>query len=210
MKKERQKMKLWEKILVIILFIVLIIYLIIAWRYYILIDIEKENNVNLSKTNCYYSLESNSTIIQSWKKDAITKINMKQKNGEEDITFWNDSNTGEGYIFYNVEKIYSENQGGILGTRPRSITTSYDNLEKFMLAINPTIFVGFKNYENKDCYYIKIGEQEELVEKGTGLLLNTKDDGNERKITYSFDTVTDKDVEKPDISQYTLPENNQM
>lgn len=210
MKKERQKMKLWEKILVIILFIVLIIYLIIAWRYYILIDIEKENNVNLSKTNCYYSLESNSTIIQSWKKDAITKINMKQKNGEEDITFWNDSNTGEGYIFYNVEKIYSENQGGILGTRPRSITTSYDNLEKFMLAINPTIFVGFKNYENKDCYYIKIGEQEELVEKGTGLLLNTKDDGNERKITYSFDTVTDEDVEKPDISQYTLPENNQM
>lgn len=210
MKKERQKMKLWEKFLVIILFIVLVIYLTIAWRYYILVDIEKENNANLSKTNCYYSLESNSTIIQSWKKDAITKINMKKKIGGEDITFWNDSNTGEGYVFYNVEKIYSENKGGILGARPRSITTSYDNLGKFMLAINPTVFVGFKNYENKECYHIKIGGQEELVEKETGLLLNTKDDGNERKLTYSFDTVTDEDVEKPDISQYTLPENNQM
>ncbi len=90
------------------------------------------------------------------------------------------------------------------------MTTSYDNLSKFMLAINPTVYIGSLDYDNKECYYIKIGEQKELIEKETGLLLNTKSDSDERKLTYSFESVTDEDVEKPDISQYTLQENNQM
>ncbi len=111
MKKERQKMKTWEKILVIILLVVLILYLIIAFRYYILINIEKENNVNLLKTNYYYSSESDNAMIECWRKDGIIKVNMKQKNREGDITFWSDNNTGEGYVFYNVEKTYSENKG---------------------------------------------------------------------------------------------------
>lgn len=181
----------------------------IAFRYYILINIGKENNANLNKTNYYYSSESNSTIMQCWKKDGIIKFNMKQKNREGDITFWSDNNTGEGYVFYNIEKIYSENKGGILYARPSSLTTSYDNLNKFMLAINPTVYIGSLDYNNKKCYYIKIGEQKELIEKETGLLLNTKSDTDERKLTYSFDSVTDEDVQKPDISQYTLQENNQ-
>ncbi len=203
------KMRLWEKILNIILLIVLAIFLVVAWRYYALINIAEENSINLTKTNYYYCSESDDIIIECWRKDDIVKINMRQINRDRDITFWKDINTGEEYIFYNAINEYSKNNGGILGSRPSSITTSYDNFSKFMIALNPTVYIGTENYDDKECYYIKIGEQEEYVEKETGLLLNTKYGDNERKLTYSFDTVTDEDIQKPDINEYTLQENNQ-
>ena len=203
------KMRLWEKILNIILLIVLAIFLVVAWRYYALINIAEENSINLTKTNYYYCSESDDIIIECWRKDDIVKINMRQINRGRDITFWKDINTGEEYIFYNAINEYSKNNGGILGSRPSSITTSYDNFSKFMIALNPTVYIGIENYDDKECYHIKIGEQEEYVEKETGLLLNTKYGDNERKLTYSFDTVTDEDIQKPDINEYTLQENNQ-
>ena len=203
------KMRLWEKILNIILLIVLAIFLVVAWRYYALINIAEENSINLTKTNYYYCSESDDIIIECWRKDDIVKINMRQINRDRDITFWKDINTGEEYIFYNAINEYSKNNGGILGSRPSSITTSYDNFSKFMIALNPTVYIGIENYDDKECYHIKIGEQEEYVEKETGLLLNTKYGDNERKLTYSFDTVTDEDIQKPDINEYTLQENNQ-
>ena len=203
------KMRLWEKILNIILLIVLAIFLVVAWRYYALINIAEENSINLTKTNYYYCSESDDIIIECWRKDDIVKINMRQINRDRDITFWKDINTGEEYIFYNAINEYSKNNGGILGSRPSSITTSYDKFSKFMIALNPTVYIGTENYDDKECYHIKIGEQEEYVEKETGLLLNTKYGDNERKLTYSFDTVTDEDIQKPDINEYTLQENNQ-
>ena len=117
------KMRLWEKILNIILLIVLVIFLVVACRYYALLDVAEENNINLTKTNYYYCSESNDIIIECWRKDGIVKINMKQINRDGDITFWKDTNTGEEYVFYNTVKEYSKNNGGILGSRPSSITT---------------------------------------------------------------------------------------
>ena len=203
------KMRLWEKILNIVLLIVLVIFLVVACRYYALIDITEENSINLTKRNYYYCSESNDIIIECWRKDSIVKINMRQINRDGDITFWKDINTGEEYVFYNTVKEYSENNAGILGSRPSSITTSYDNFSKFMLALTATVYIGTENYEDKECYHIKIGEQEEYVEKETGLLLNTKYGDNERKLIYSFNNVTDEDIQKPDINEYTLQENNQ-
>ena len=92
----------------------------------------------------------------------------------------------------------------MFSSRPTSLTTSYDNFNKFLLALNPTVFIWTKEYDGKDCYDVKVGEQEEIIEKETGLLLSTKFEDNERKLSYSFDTVTDEDVKMPDISQYTL------
>lgn len=204
---KKQKMKLFEKILIIVLIILFIIFFFIIWRYNILVNIQKENNINLIKSNYYYRSENNDTIMECWKKDGIAKINIKQKNKEGDLTFWSDNNTGEAYTFNNVTKVYSESSGGILGSRPSSITTSYSDFNKLMLAMNPTVNIGFKDYEEKECYYVKIGEQEELIEKATGLLLNTKSNGDERKLTYNFDNVTDADVQKPNLNEYALQKN---
>ena len=52
----------------------------------------------------------------------------------------------------------------------------------------------------------KIGEQEEFIEKETGLILYSSN-GENRKITYSFDSVTNEDIKMPDINEYKLIEN---
>ncbi len=66
------------------------------------------------------------------------------------------------------------------------------------------MYIGSKNYDGKNCYYFKLNNQEEIIEKDTGLIIHINDDTTYRDVTYAFDTVTDLDIEKPDISQYTL------
>ena len=96
----------------------------------------------------------------------------------------------------------------MLNARPSSMITTTDNFSKFLLAINPTIHISTKNYEGKECYRIKIDNQEELIEKDTGLLLKVTTEDDERILKYSFDNVTDEDVKMPDISEYELKEEN--
>ncbi len=200
---ERKRIKVSEIFFIIFLLLVLGLFLLIAWRYNVLCDISKQNNLTLNKTNYYYYSKNNETIMEYWKKENIAKLNMKQVNTNRDVTFWRDGNTGEEYTFYNMTMEYTED-GGMFSSRPTSLTTSYDNFNKFLLALNPTVFIWTKEYDGKDCYDVKVGEQEEIIEKETGLLLSTKFEDNERKLSYSFDTVTDEDVKMPDISQYTL------
>lgn len=200
---ERKRIKVSEIFFIIFLLLVLGLFLLIAWRYNVLCDISKQNNLTLNKTNYYYYSKNNETIMEYWKKENIAKLNMKQVNTNRDVTFWRDGNTGEEYTFYNMTMEYTED-GGMFSSRPTSLTTSYDNFNKFLLALNPTVFIWTKEYNGKDCYDVKVGEQEEIIEKETGLLLSTKFEDNERKLSYSFDTVTDEDVKMPDISQYTL------
>ena len=44
-----------------------------------------------------------------------------------------------------------------------------------------------------------VGEQEEFIEKETGLILYSSN-GENRKITYSFDIVTNEDIKILDIN----------
>lgn len=207
-KEKNKKLRISEIVFIIILLIILILFLIMAWRYYILINIQENNSLYLNKTNYYYYSENNNMTIECWRKSGITKLNLKQKNRNGDITFWKNSKTGEGYVFYNTTKKYSKDQNGMLNARPSSMTTSTDNFTKFLLAINPTIYIRTKEYEGKKCYSIKIDNQEELIEKDTGLLLNVKTEEDERILKYSFDNVTDEDVKMPDVSEYILQEKN--
>jgi len=45
----------------------------------------------------YYS-ETEETIMEYWRKDGIMKLNVRQINGVGDITFWEDTKTGEKQI----------------------------------------------------------------------------------------------------------------
>lgn len=202
---EKKGIRLWEKILIVVLLIILLLFVIAFSRYNTLTNIEEENRQSRNKTNYYYRSETSDTIMEYWKKDEFVKVNMKKVDGDGDITFWKNTLLREEYVFYNTTKKYSKNNAGIEGTIPSSIVTS-NNSDRFKLAINPSTHIGSKKYDNKECYCIKIGNQEEIIEKGTGLLLNSKNGDSERKLTYSFDTVTDEDVERPDISEYTLEE----
>ncbi len=82
-----------------------------------------------------------------------------------------------------------------------------ENSIRFLMDTNPMLHIGSKKYNDKKCYSFKIDEQEELIEKETGLILYSNN-VNYRKLNYSFDNVTDKDVEKLDITEYRLIEND--
>ena len=84
---------------------------------------------------------------------------------------------------------------------------SEDNYIRFLMAATPTLYIGTKNYEGKDCYYLKIDNNEEIIEKNTGLIVYSEN-GENRKINYNIGNITDKDVQKLDITQYKLMENN--
>ena len=204
---EKRKMKLWKKVLIAILIIFIILVILAIWRYNILTDIYEKNNEKFSTSNYYYYSKTDDTIMEAWKKDQITKVNLKQVNGEGDVTIWKNESTGEEYAFYKKQKIYTESQGAVLGITPAGFSLEPDANNRILIAINPIVYIGTKEYDNKECYYVKIDEQEEYIEKETGLLLAVFQDNKQiRSIEYEFGEVTDEDVAKPDLSQYEYME----
>lgn len=198
----KRKMKLWKKVLIAILIIFIILVILAIWRYNILTDIYEKNNEKFSTSNYYYYSKTDDTIMESWKKDQITKVNLKQVNGEGDVTIWKNESTGEEYVFYNKQKIYTESQGAVLGITPAGFSLEPDTNNRILIAINPIVYIGTKEYDNKECYYVKIDEQEEYIEKETGLIIHSTSEIGERNITYRFNDITDEEIEMPDINQY--------
>lgn len=202
-KKYNKKMKLSKKILLLVLSIALIYVLTVIYKYSILTIIQKRNEESNNSNNRYYHSVTQDTIIEVYKKDGIMKVNLQAVQGDGDITLWKNENTGEEYVFWNDSKIYSKNNGGIMGISPSSMMTAPDFLSRLMVAIHPMMFVGTQKYNGTYCYNLKFDDVYEIIEKETGHILYTNNGGS-RSIKYSFDTVTDEDVKLPDISEYEL------
>ena len=65
-------------------------------------------------------------------------------------------------------------------------------------------------YNGTECYVFETRHEEEYVEKDTGLCIlwmgdiATKYVDTELSLKYSFETVTDEDISKPDFTQYAI------
>lgn len=177
-----------------ILAIMAVLLLMIFIRYSILTKIQERNEESNRQANCYYYSETDKTIMEYWRKDGIMKLNVKQVNGVGNITFWKDTNTQEELTFWNEPiKIYTKETNGMIERLPNGMMFTEQKNIRLMMAINPTLWIGVKKYDQKECYYLKIGEQEEIIEKSTGLILSSRN-GNGRKINDHFDKVTDLEV----------------
>ena len=117
---------------------------------------------------------------------------------------WKNNNTGEEFAFWNNEKIYSENAGGILAANPSSSIISPDVIGRLVVAANPFVFVGTQKYNDISCYTIKFGTNHEIIDKNTGMVIYSGDESFIRNLEYSFNTVTDEDIAKPNLSEYTI------
>lgn len=203
-KKYNKKMKVWKKLLLIVL-VLFIIYLgSVVYKLSILTQISKKYKISDNNNNYYYYSISNDTLMEYFKKDGIIKMHLRQSRGNGDITFWKDSNTGEQLIFWNEAKLYDKAEGGIIESAPFSAFDSTDFSSRIMIAAHPFMFIGIQNYNNIPCYNIRFDAVYEFIGKDTGLLLYSNDNNNMRNIQYKFNTVTDEDVAKPDLSQYKL------
>ena len=219
--KEVKYLKLWQKILIVLMIIIGILSGIIIYRYSTFTKLHQLESENMKIANIYFSEEKNGTLIETWKKDNIMKMKIK-KSPEEELYFWRDLNNKETYMIFENEKRYTEVEEDfplaeyptVNSTRNRTST-----IEKLKAAIDINLTLKTIKYDNKDCYYIEAPIEEanfnrELIfEKKTGFLLfdsglEVKSDKSweheEVKITYKLDVVTDEDIAKPDLTQYKM------
>ncbi len=207
-KKYNKKMKVWKK-LALIIFVFLVIYAIsVGYKLIILNKIAEKNEESENSENYYYYSIADDTLMEYFKKDGIIKMNLRKARGNASITFWKNCNTGEQYIFINETKQYDKAEGGILENIPISRFVSTDATANIMLAIHPLVFIGTQKYNDIECYNIKFNTVYEVISKDKGLLLYSNEENNMRNIQYKFNTVTDEDVAKPNISEYTLMNKN--
>ena len=203
-KKYNKKMKVWKKILLIALVIFAVYACSVIYKLIILSNIDKKNKISNSKENYYYYSISNDTLTEYLKKDGIIKMHVRQAKGNGDITFWKDSKTGEQLIFWNEAKLYDKAEGGILESMPTSMFTSIEPTIRLMIAAHPFVFIGSQTYNEIQCYNIRFNSVYEVIGKDTGLVLYSNEDNYIRNVQYKFNTVTDEDVAKPDLSEYKL------
>lgn len=198
-----------KRFIFIVFAIILIIVLIIGVRWRILYNIQESYDSVSMKNNWHYYSDTDSTIMNVYRKDTIWKMNTRQKNGDGNLTFWRDASTGESLIFYeNPEKKYAEAESGFIpNLQPSSFFTN-DNTSRVLMVATPMLWISTDKYDNVDCYVLEIGGQKEYIDKDTGLQLAIFQDNKQtRSIEYEFGEVTDEDVAKPYLSQYEYMNN---
>lgn len=226
---KNKKIKLW-KIFLIILTIIICIYAIFTlYRFYILTKINKMNMKYMEKTNYCITQENGEIVKTYWKKDNICKVNiMSQKSNNENFSgnvFWYDVNTGEGYRYIESEKKYQDDDNAKWEVMPDYnliMPVKTESIGKTLLNsmnIFNTLKIG--NLNEKKCYIFKYKNGEEIyIDKETGLCLSYtykvinkyNDNGNMKDnetisnlyFNYSFGTVENENVFKPDFSGYQL------
>lgn len=212
---EKKKMKLWKKILVVLIVILIIYAVIVSIKFSILSKISKNYAESKKLTNYYYHSQTDNMNISYWRKDNIHVTNIKKVSGEGNITYWKNDEIGETLRIYEINKTYSrdENNDVIIGEiipNSQSIFEENYSLYKFLTALHPACIISSGKFNEIECYniyYLIDGKiKTEKIDKETGLLLYTDLYNGIRTIEYRFNIVTDKDVEKPDISDYKIQE----
>lgn len=193
-----------KRFILIVLFVVVILGLIIGIRWRMLYNIQQNYNYSIASDNWHYYSDSDTTIMNVYKKGSIWKMNTKQKNGEGNLTFWRDLSTNEAYVFYEEPlKKYSEDKSKTIINLPSSGLYTEEENTRLLMAATPTLWIGLEKYDGINCYVIGIENHKEYIDQSTGLLLATFDDNKQtRSVEYEFGKVTDEDVAKPDVSEY--------
>ena len=197
---EKKKMKLWKKILIVIAVIILIYLLITLYKYIVLTKIYERNTESNEMQNRHYYSETEDQIMEFWYKDGLMKFHLERKGNIGDIIMWENSNTGEKYVFWNEpEKRYQE--GGQVIANYASMFAERESKIRFMMAAYPLVFIAPTKYDGKQCYYVAMDDMKEKIDKETGLVLY-ESNGMERTLNYTFNDVTDEDVQMPNLSEY--------
>lgn len=174
MKKVNEKIKklqVYKKILILIGIIIILVYMLtVIYKYNVLCKIKKESDTFKDFTNLHFYSETLDGIREGWEKDGVIKQNIKPKKGEEYLIQWGNRDSEQCILVWNKTKIYMETLAMYSGLTS-SETSSMNNKERFLFALNPTTFIKEKKYDDKDCYYLKFYDRGEFIEKDTGICL---------------------------------------
>lgn len=211
---EKKKMKLWKKILLIVLAL-LVIFAIFTLRKYIiitnLINASKDYVVKTNYVSDVYCLTSdNVSLTKSYNKDGnYLNTHRTYSNNISDIrslTVYNKDNEMIGIIQSGEDKIALLNGNMVEVTTSVNTISEFDDI-KLKIPLAFTSKITTEECNNKECYLIELSKDYKIwVEKETGIIVREMDLGYITNRNYTFDVVTDEDIKKPDISECKIQE----
>ena len=212
---EKKKMKLWKKILIIVLIVCVILAIFIARKFVIISNLMKEAKEYDNKNNYLAIVQSlqngNVNMIKSYNKDGnyLTTMRVYGKNiqNERSLTKYKKDNEEIGIIQSGEEKV-AILDGTIIGeVNVVNILSTIDNtMQKLQFAIMSRITTD--NSSNIECYLIELDNWKMWVDKNTGLIVREINGGLVTERFYEFDIVKEEDISKPDISDCKIQEKN--
>lgn len=212
---DNKKMKLWKKVLIIILVLFFIFVLLTIRKYIVFTNIINQSKAYTNKTNYIaevYSLQRDGvSIMKSYNKDGnyLTELQTFGLNieNERKLTIYNKEDERIAIMQSGENKVALLENG--VGGLVRVVTFPYiDNImQKLQLSIMSKITTD--NCNNYECYLIEITNRWRVwIEKETGLMRREINGGSVVERSYQFDIVTDENIVKPDISDCEIQQNN--
>ena len=218
-KREVKYMKEYSnkmKVLKYILLALIIIYIaIVLRRTFIMFSLSEKAKENKSYDNYYaklYSYQGDSLIItESYNKDGnyLTTMTRITEDGNQrlKLTFYNKDNEQIALAESEEEK-YILNSETTAGWNVSPVTYTNDG---FIGNLQLAFIIGIdSDYCNgKACYVIKGSSYERYIDKETGLAIRSIDKNSGQNDTivdyeYTFNTVEDSDIVKPDTTGYEI------
>lgn len=207
---ENKKMKLWKKILLVILAIFVLFSIYVIRNYIIISDIVNLSKEYAAKTNYIanvYSIHSDGVdIVKSYNKDGKylsliqTKVNDNNGNNPK-LTVYKGDNEGIAIIQLGDQKTAILNNnviGGVHVVTFESIA-NMNVIQKLLFSTITRVYTEECN--NKECYYMEITNGWKVwLDKENGTVVREINGGSVAERTYEFDVVKDEDIVKPDIS----------
>ncbi len=193
---------------------------------------QNSNNVHITSYT-YYGDSLN--ITESYKKDDkyLVKVNADSKDHKRRLINYCDGEKVNTYIESDSDKIAILNSNALPSAGQVANYAENNSLWEF-LVMSFCTSIKSEVCNGKDCYKLSnllsssvfiVSNDEDFsksdfsiyIDKETGLLVRqfngTSGEGKDKINTvndmkYEFDTVTDADIVEPDISEYTIQENN--
>lgn len=217
-------MKKILKIVLIIILIIFVLFMIHTIRNYMIISKMQDNIASYISSTNYHTKTitkeaDNVTVIFDYYKKDEKEVVFLETQTDDEIRKVAMYNTGE-----RIDVFYDNKEGKTVTLNADTMMTVslYNYLETdntWQTILGSTLASVRKvEYDGKDCYLIKNfmspmflnGENtnEVYIEKDTGLYLKSVVDDITSEREYEFNNVDDSIFVEPDISQYTINENN--
>mgnify|MGYP001178025209 FL=1 len=212
---EKKKMKLWPKIVLGVLAVVIVLLTIIVMVNNSIINkIVAKQKENVNRQSYSYTVQSNSsenTVTKIYYKDG-TRIYVIQNNDRSAI-MWSDSNTKEMIAMVpNTLKATIEKYDGYdLASIPYLLDEAMSRILKFSSIITSDTVNG------EECYKVSSLGQKLWFSKSTGMIVKEMNgtvvkDGKEMSYVsefkdWKFNQLTDIDVTRPNLIGYEVTNN---
>ena len=206
---EKKKMKLWKKILLVVLAIFILYSIYIIRNFIIISNIVNVSKEYATKTNYIanlYSIQGNSVnVSKSYNKDgkylSLIQTKVNDINNSIKLTVYKSDNEGLAIIESGDSKTAILNNNVIGGIYLNTFSNLYDGDILQKLFFSAITRISTEECNNIECYHIEISSGWKVwIDKENGTIVREINGGFVTERRYEFDVVKDEDIVKPDIS----------